>query len=170
MAKLIVRKGDITKMAVGAIVNAAKTSLLGGGGVDGAIHLAAGTKLLKECRALGGAKTGQAKITLGYNLPAKFVIHTPGPIYGTVNGQEAELLASCYRESLKRANEEGVETIAFPCISTGVYGYPKKEAAKIAITTVREFLAAAKSSVEEVTFVTFDEENFKIYDSLLKCA
>ncbi len=166
-AKISVQRGDITIMAVDAIVNAANTSLLGGGGVDGAIHYAAGPSLLEECRKLGGAKTGEAKITKGYRLPAKYVIHTPGPVYGEEDWHEAELLASCYRESLKRANEKGLKSIAFPCISTGIYGYPKKKAAKIAVNTVKKFLAEEKVSVEEVVFVVFSAKDLNIYRRLL---
>jgi O-acetyl-ADP-ribose deacetylase (regulator of RNase III) len=160
---------DITTLKVDAIVNAANTSLLGGGGVDGAIHRAAGPQLLAECRTLGGAKTGQAKITKGYKLPAKFVIHTPGPIYGAHNGQEAELLASCYRESLRLAQENGVKTIAFPCISTGVFSYPKEDAARVAIATVREFLIMnSDCGIGEVIFATASRGDYELYSRLLK--
>lgn len=167
MAKLGVQKEDITKIKVDVIVNAANTSLRGGGGVDGAIHRAAGPGLLKECLTLGGAKTGEAKITNGYNLPAKYVIHTPGPIYGDEGGREEELLASCYAESMKRANEKNLKSIAFPCISTGIFGYPKDKAAAVAVKTVKKFLAAG-SSIEEVIFVTFGDADFNIYKNLLK--
>lgn len=169
MMHLVTIWKDITDLPVDAIVNAANESLLGGGGVDGAIHRAAGPKLLAECRTLGGAKTGEAKITGGYLLPAKFVIHTPGPIYGRNDGQDAELLASCYRESLKRAQENDVKTIAFPCISTGVFGYPKEEAARIAIATVREFLTQNPGcGLEDVIFSTASKEDYELYVRLLK--
>lgn len=164
---LLLKRGDITKMAVGAIVNAANISLLGGGGVDGAIHRAAGPELLEECRLLGGAKTGEAKITKGYRLPAKFVIHTPGPIFNKGCDGEATLLASCYRESLARAVENGVETIAFPYISTGAYGYPKKEAAEIAVKTVLDHFRNP-SCIKDVFFVVFSEEDYEIYASALE--
>lgn len=160
---------DITDLPVDAIVNAANESLLGGGGVDGAIHRAAGPQLLDECRTLNGAKTGEAKITKGYNLPAKFVIHTPGPIYGRNDGRDAELLASCYRESLKRAQENGVKTIAFPCISTGVFGYPKEDAARVAIATVRKFLTEnSDCGIEEVIFATVSKGDYELYGRLMK--
>lgn len=165
--ELIAIKQDITTLEVDAIVNAANRTLLGGGGVDGAIHRAAGPELLEECRTLGGAQTGEAKITKGYDLPAKYVIHTPGPVYGREHGREAQLLASCYRESLKRAQENGVKTIAFPSISTGVYGYPIEEAALIAIRSVREFLAKEEHEIEKVYFVSFSDKDFEIYKKLL---
>lgn len=162
--KLVVLQEDITTLRVDAIVNAANTSLLGGGGVDGAIHRAAGPELLAECRMLGGAQTGSAKITAGYNLPAKFIIHTPGPIYEKYGRKEAAtLLASCYRESLKRAEEEAVKTIAFPCISTGIFGYPKREAAAVAVRTVTEYLKSHDSGIEEVIFAVFSDEDQAIY-------
>lgn len=168
MGKVTVKKGDITRMVVDAIVNAANVSLLGGGGVDGAIHDAAGPGLLKECQTLGGAKTGEAKITGGYLLPAKFVIHTPGPIYSCYGADEAaSLLGSCYWESLKLAEENGCESIAFPCISTGVYGYPKKEAARIAVTSAIKFLHSGNGTVKEIIFVVFDDENLAIYSDLI---
>jgi O-acetyl-ADP-ribose deacetylase (regulator of RNase III) len=166
MNKIELFKGDITKLKVDAIVNAANSSLLGGGGVDGAIHRAAGKELLTECRTLNGCKTGDAKITKGYNLPAKFVIHTVGPVWHGGKSGEPEKLASCYRRSLEIAVENGIKTIAFPNISTGVYGYPKKEAAKIATQTVSAF-HENNSKIEQVTFCVFDDENFEIYRELM---
>lgn len=158
--------GDITCLKIDAIVNAANRSLLGGGGVDGAIHLAAGPGLLEECRALGGCETGQAKITDGFELPARFVIHTVGPVYGDGLKGEAELLASCYQESLALAALEGVKSIAFSNISTGVYGYPKTEAAQIAVRAVGDFLEE-NDLPERVVFCVFNDENFRIYQRLL---
>lgn len=166
MGKIKLIKGDITKLKVDAIVNAANNSLLGGGGVDGAIHRAAGPGLLKECRKLNGCLTGEAKITSGYNLPAKFIVHTVGPIWSDGNNNEEELLASCYRNSMWIAENLKLKTIAFPNISTGVYNFPKNLAAEVAVTNVREFLKKSKE-IEEVLFVCFDEENYKIYKELL---
>ncbi|MCF8229753.1 MAG: O-acetyl-ADP-ribose deacetylase [Bacteroidales bacterium] len=159
-------KDDITQLPVDAIVNAANKSLLGGGGVDGAIHRAAGPELLKECRGLNGCETGEAKITAAYNLPAKFVIHTVGPVYHGGKYQEAEKLRNCYINSLELARENKCRTIAFPNISTGVYAYPKKEAASIAMKAVAGFLKQDKSFAK-VSFVCFDEENYNIYRDLL---
>jgi O-acetyl-ADP-ribose deacetylase (regulator of RNase III) len=164
MMKLI--QGDITKLEVDAIVNAANTTLLGGGGVDGAIHRAAGKELLAECLTLGGCATRDAKITKGYNLPARFVIHTVGPVWNGGKSGEPEKLASCYRRSLELAVQNGISTIAFPNISTGVYGFPKDKAATIAISTVKEFLEN-HSEIQQVIFCAFDEENYRIYKNLL---
>ncbi len=159
-------EGDITKLKVDAIVNAAKSSLLGGSGVDGAIHAAAGRELLEECRTLGGCETGQAKITKGYRLPAKYVIHTVGPEwYGGGYGEE-ELLAGCYRNSLKLARENGIKSIAFPAISTGIYGYPKVEAARVAVDTIRSCADDMPDDME-VLLVAFDKETAALYRKAL---
>lgn len=166
MAKLELIKGDITKLQVEAIVNAANTSLLGGGGVDGAIHRAAGKELVQECRMLNGCKTGDAKITKGYNLPAKFVIHTVGPVWNGGNKKEEELLASCYRRSLEVAEENGIRSIAFPCISTGIYRFPMDKAAEIAVREVKKFLIE-NTKMEQIIFCTFDQENYEIYQKIL---
>ncbi len=155
-------QGDITKLEVDAIVNAANTSLLGGGGVDGAIHRAAGPELLEECRALNGCKTGEAKITKGYKLPAKFVIHTVGPIWQGGQNKEDELLANCYKNSLELAEINGIRSIAFPAISTGVYRFPIERATRIAFLENKKFLSI-KSSVKKVTFVCFSDDIYKIY-------
>jgi O-acetyl-ADP-ribose deacetylase (regulator of RNase III) len=159
-------RGDITTLAVDAIVNAANNSLLGGGGVDGAIHRAAGPHLLAECRGLGGCETGMAKITLGYELPARHVIHTVGPVYRGGNHGEAELLSSCYRECLQLAVAHGFESIAFPNISTGVYGYPKQDAAEIAVKAAKDFLQGRDVTLQ-IIFCVFDEENIHIYQRLI---
>jgi len=155
-------EGDITRLAVDAIVNAANHSLLGGGGVDGAIHGAAGPNLPKETRTLGGCETGQAKITGGYRLPAKHVIHTVGPIWHGGRSGEPELLADCYRNSLALAAEHRLKTVAFPSISTGAYGYPIELASRVALKTVREFLEASPLP-EKVIFCMYGEEDFELY-------
>ena len=166
MEKIVLYQGDITEMHIDAIVNAANKSLLGGGGVDGAIHRAAGPKLLEECKTLNGCETGQAKITGAYRLPSRYVIHTVGPVwYGGKNNEE-EMLASAYRNSLKLAVENKLTSIAFPNISTGVYHFPKDLAAKIAIETVLEFLKN-EESIEQVFFCVFDQENYNIYENLI---
>jgi len=159
-------RGDIAKLDVDAIVNAANTTLLGGGGVDGAIHRAAGPELLAECRTLGGCRLGEAKITRGYRLPARFVIHTVGPIWRGGKHGESETLANCYRNSLQLAVENGIKTIAFPAISCGAYDYPIQEAAQIALGTTREFLAT-EERIEKVIFVLWGEEIYEIYRELL---
>ncbi len=162
MGRIELIQGDITKLEVDAIVNAANTSLLGGGGVDGAIHRAAGPRLLEECRTLNGCPTGDAKITRGYLLPARYVIHAVGPRWRDGRHGEPGLLASAYRRSLEIALRHGVKTIAFPNISTGIYGFPKEEAAEIAISTVKEFLDE-HPEIKKVIFVTFDADNYRIY-------
>jgi O-acetyl-ADP-ribose deacetylase len=159
-------RADITTLQVDAIVNAANTSLLGGGGVDGAIHSAAGPQLLEECRSLGGCAVGDAKITRGYRLPARYVIHTVGPVWHGGHGGEPARLASCYRRCLEIARDNAVRTIAFPAISTGVYGYPVQEAAEIAVSTVRTFLEESSNPIE-VTFCCFSERVALAYKQCL---
>lgn len=161
--------GDITKVdTVEAIVNAANSSLLGGGGVDGAIHRAAGPELLAECRTLHGCKTGQAKLTKAYKLPCQYVIHTVGPVWSGGKNQEEDLLASCYRNSLQVALEYGIRTIAFPSISTGIYHFPVEKAAQIAVMTVNQFLDEYPGKIDEVLWVLFDEYTASVYESEVK--
>ncbi len=167
MTKLRVYKGDITKMEVDAIVNAANTSLLGGGGVDGAIHRAAGPELLEACRKLDGCKAGEAKITPGFRLPAKYVIHTVGPIWRGGTNNEASLLYNAYRNSLNYILSYEIKTIAFPNISTGVYNYPKEDAAAIALTAVHDFSTQYPDLADEIFFACFDHSNCTIYSKLL---
>ena len=167
MSRIEIIQGDITKQAVDAIVNAANCSLLGGGGVDGAIHRAAGPELLSECRTLHGCETGKAKITRGYRLPAKYVIHTPGPVWRGGTHGEDELLASCYCSCLTLAEESGCKTVDFPSISTGVYAFPVDRAARIAIRTIGEFLAD-HPAIERVRMVCFDSRTKAAYDAALK--
>lgn len=159
-------QGDITSLAVDAIVNAANSSLLGGGGVDGAIHRAAGPELLEACRALGGCDTGDAKTTPGFRLPARWVVHTVGPVWHGGTRGEAVLLASCYRRSLEEAERVGARSIAFPAISTGVYGYPRDQAAEIAVRTLRN----TPTSIERAVLVAFDAETASLYERLLHSA
>ncbi len=166
-------QGDITTLKVDAIVNAANSSLMGGGGVDGAIHHKAGPELLTSCKEIRatsfpqGLPTGEAVITPGFNLPASFVIHTVGPRYGLENGQEAELLTNCYKNSLDLAKSNNLKTIAFPCISTGIYGYPKESAANIAVNTIKNYLAAFPDAFDKIIFAIFSDYDFKIYQKLL---
>ncbi|MBD2502345.1 O-acetyl-ADP-ribose deacetylase [Anabaena azotica] len=167
MQQIEIIQGDITQLQVDAIVNAANSSLLGGGGVDGAIHRAAGTELLVECRQLGGCKTGEAKITKGYNLPAKWIIHTVGPVWEGGNQNEDELLANCYTNSLALAAEYQIKTIAFPAISTGVYAFPMQRACKIAVTAVTKFLQKP-NSLEQVIFVCFGQSAYDFYTQAMR--
>ena len=166
LEKIEIQRGDITQLNVDAIVNAANTKLLGGGGVDGAIHRAAGPQLLEECRTIGGCPTGEARITGGYNLPARHVIHTVGPVYSG-KPRDSQLLTGCYQNSLKLAVENDLKTIAFPAISCGVYGYPIKDACKIAVDTSIDFLSR-HPSLEKIIFIQFSENDFKVYETYLK--
>jgi O-acetyl-ADP-ribose deacetylase (regulator of RNase III) len=166
-SRIEILRGDITNLEVDAIVNAANTTLLGGGGVDGAIHRAAGAELLAECRTLGGCEPGQAKITRGYHLPARFVIHTVGPVWRGGKHDEARILANCYRNSLQLAVENQIKTIAFPAISCGAYGYPVEEAAHIAFKTTRDFLTT-NDELQKVIFVIWGEDVYDAYGRMTK--
>lgn len=165
--KMQVLQADITQLEVDAVVNAANNSLLGGGGVDGAIHRAAGNRLLEACKKLNGCKTGDAKITPGFNLPAKFIIHTVGPVWHGGNNQEDALLASCYKTSLQLAAGHCLKSIAFPNISTGIYGFPKKRACEIAVTTIGSMMEQLPV-IDKVFFVCFDKENYQLYVDALR--
>lgn len=167
MINIKVVQGNITTLRVDAIVNAANSSLLGGGGVDGAIHRAAGRELVDECRLLGGCKTGEAKLTKGYNLPARYIIHTVGPVWRGGDYQEADLLANCYRNSLQIALNKQLTSIAFPCISTGIYRFPNDQAAQIAIVTTKNFLLAQPTDLV-VSFCCFQVEDYRIYQQLIQ--
>jgi O-acetyl-ADP-ribose deacetylase (regulator of RNase III) len=167
MTRIEILQGDITKQKVDAIVNAANTSLLGGGGVDGAIHRTAGPGLLEECRKLNGCPTGEAKITGGYNLPAKWVIHTVGPVWRGGNNNEDETIAKCYRSCFALTEKHPIRTIAFPSISTGAYGFPVERASRIAVTETKNFLAK-NTTVEKVIFVCFDKKTYDCYTSAVK--
>ncbi len=164
--RIEIRQGDITRLKLDAIVNAANTSLLGGGGVDGAIHRAAGSQLLNECRSLGGCPVGEARITRGYNLPAKYVIHTVGPVYSGTT-EDKRRLSSCYANSLKLAVENKITSIGFPAISCGVYGYPVKEACKIAVDTTCDFLKTNRT-IQKVVFVLFSSDNYGVYQEYVR--
>ena len=166
MKEIKLIKGDITKLQVDASVNAANSSLLGGGGVDGAIHRAGGPSILEECKKIGGCPTGEAVITKAGNLPSKYVIHTVGPIWKGGNNHEEELLKNAYYNCLKLARENGLKSIAFPNISTGVYGFPKDKAARIAVETIQKLLNTDTPEIE-VTFICFDDKNYEIYEHLL---
>ncbi len=166
MAQMQAIREDITKLDVDAVVNAANSSLLGGGGVDGAIHRAAGPELVDESRQLGGCETGDAKMTGGYRLPARFVIHTVGPVWQGGTAGEADLLAGCYRRSMELAAQHGLKCIAFPAISTGVYGYPMVPATRIAVATVRDFLSRHKSGID-VVFCCFSRNDLRVYERVI---
>lgn len=165
--KIKVTLGDITKIKVQAIVNAANRELSSGGGVDGAIHAVAGPELLEECRGLGGCDTGSAKITKAYKLPAKYVIHTVGPVYGHEDGREDYLLSSCYRNSLILAKEHGARSVSFPCISAGIYKFPHDRAAEIAVKTVTEFIDKYPEAFDKIIFVTYEEDDYQLYEDAL---
>jgi O-acetyl-ADP-ribose deacetylase (regulator of RNase III) len=167
MERVTIIEGDITTLALDAIVNAANSSLLGGGGIDGAIHRAAGRGLFEECRALGGCPTGEAKLTRGYGLPAKFVIHTVGPVYADGKHGEEKLLAACYVHSLELARAHGIKTIAFPCISTGVYGYPFEDACKTALGAIGDFLLRDES-IAKIVLVCFGSADYARYKAVLE--
>lgn len=164
MTQIKILRDDITRRQVDAIVNAANRTLLGGGGVDGAIHRAAGPGLLQECRTLGGCRTGQAKITSGHRLPAKHVVHTVGPVYGEERGLEPELLAGCYRSSLSLAVEHGCRSIAFPSISTGAYGYPLEEASRVALQTIQKYVREHPETFDVIEIVTFSDHDYRTYE------
>jgi O-acetyl-ADP-ribose deacetylase (regulator of RNase III) len=166
--QLALEKGDITRQATDAIVNAANQSLRGGGGVDGAIHRAGGPKILEECIRIGGCRTGDAVITTGGNLKAKYVIHTVGPVYRDGHAGEAELLARCYRRSLEIASEKKLTSVAFPSVSTGAYGYPVKDAARIALSAVRGFAESENTTIEKIVFVLFDDTTLQAYQEALE--
>ena len=168
MNNIVVQQGDITQIATDAIVNAANTSLLGGGGVDGAIHKAAGPKLLAACKNFEGCETGKVRVTEAYNLPAKYVIHAVGPIWNGGGGKEEDLLYNAYYNSLLAAKSNCLRTVAFPNISTGLYRFPKEKAAETAIMAVQDFLTGYPDEIETVYFVCYDEDNYKIYQSLLQ--